>query len=171
MRQRKQGRAEERRRAREASHGKDDAHDVSTSISGRGLLPSLISYTHPRSVTPRMQALEQHEKEAVQSVAQMADVLTKQATLAAADGATVFLVHGRADDENALVPAFFVPSEILVEVVNPKPDCRYSVSIVSEGRYMGSAQLLSPEQPLEVGGGPGSAIEGPFVEAHAPRKI
>ena len=157
QRQRRHDRAEERRVAREGHQERgavEDGSERTTRVtgSGRGLLSSLLAYTDPRSMTPRKQlrAFERERREAIQT----ADGLAEEATRAADKGEAAFLVRGRKEDDEA----FFSPSEIFVEVLNPKPDCRYSVSIVSEGRYTGSAQLLSPDPPLEEGQAPPSLL-------------
>jgi hypothetical protein len=42
--------------------------------------------------------------------------------------------------------AIFLPSEIMIEVLNPKPNCIYSVTVESHNLYTGTAMLLAEGQ-------------------------
>ena len=59
------------------------------------------------------------------------------------DGRTYFQVHHRMDDGAS---AIFLPSEIMIEVLNPKPNCIYSVTVESHNLYTGTAMLLAEGQ-------------------------
>ena len=58
---------------------------------------------------------------------------------AVTDGNTYFQVHHRMDDGAS---AIFLPSEIITEVLNPKPNCFYSVTVESHNVYTGTVMLL-----------------------------
>ncbi|KAL3775654.1 hypothetical protein ACHAW5_008124 [Stephanodiscus triporus] len=45
-----------------------------------------------------------------------------------------------------MVGAILLPSEIMIEVLNPQPFCVYSVTILSENFYTGTAMLLAEGQ-------------------------
>ena len=60
-----------------------------------------------------------------------------------AEGKPYFRVHPRADDG---MSAEFIPSSIMIEVLNPNPECEYSVTIQSHNFYTGTARLLAEGQ-------------------------
>jgi hypothetical protein len=64
---------------------------------------------------------------------------------APAEGGPHFRVHPRIDDDGASA-ALFLPSEVMIEVLNPKPNCDYSVTIQSRNFYTGTAMLLAEGQ-------------------------
>jgi hypothetical protein len=69
------------------------------------------------------------------------DIINK----AVAGGSPFFRVHANPRIENGTL-AIFLPSEIVIEVVNPKPGCNYSVTVQSHNLYTGTAVLLPEGQ-------------------------
>jgi hypothetical protein len=59
------------------------------------------------------------------------------------EGNTYSRVHPRFDDGASSI---FLPSEIMIEVVNPKRGCDYSVTIQSQNYYTGTARQLAEGQ-------------------------
>ena len=59
------------------------------------------------------------------------------------DGSPYIRVHPRMDDGTSAV---LLPSEVMIEVLNPKPNCGYSVTIQSYNVYTGTAMLLAEGQ-------------------------
>ncbi|KAL3807583.1 hypothetical protein ACHAXA_000385 [Cyclostephanos tholiformis] len=66
----------------------------------------------------------------------VANIITKTM----ANGSPYFRVHPRIDD------GAFLPSEIMIEILNPKSKCDYSVTIQSQSFYTGTAMLLAEGQ-------------------------
>ena len=93
------------------------------SVKARKLLwktDPLANFIHPQTVT-------------------LKEIIKKAVT----DGRTYFQVHHRMDDGAS---AIFLPSEIMIEVLNPKPNCIYSVTVESHNLYTGTAMLLAEGQ-------------------------
>lgn len=67
-----------------------------------------------------------------------------EAAATAAEGATVVSVVGRTNDvgEYQEYSGLFVPSEVVIKIINPKPECKYSVTVVSANKYTGSAKFV-----------------------------
>jgi hypothetical protein len=80
----------------------------------------LANFTHPQTVILKKDN-EDHQ-----------NIIKKAAT----DGRTYFQVHHRMDDGAS---AIFLPSAIMIEVLNPKPNCIYSVAVESHNLYSGTA--------------------------------
>ena len=87
----------------------------------------LINFIDPKTIISKKDHEEQHE------------LINK----AVADGSTYFQVHPRMDDGAS---AIFLPSEIITEVLNPKPNCFYSVTVESHNVYTGTVMLLAEGQ-------------------------
>jgi hypothetical protein len=64
-------------------------------------------------------------------------------TKTVAEGSTYSRVHPRIDDGASSI---VLPSEIMIEIVNPKPNCEYSVTVQSQNFYTGTAMLLAEGQ-------------------------
>ena len=65
------------------------------------------------------------------------------------EGGTSFLIHPWNDEgDETNEQALLNPSEILIELVNPKPDCQYSITITSHNKYIDTATRLPSYSPL-----------------------
>ena len=60
-------------------------------------------------------------------------------TKTVAEGSTYSRVHPRIDDGASSI---VLPSEIMIEIVNPKPNCEYSVTVQSQNFYTGTARAV-----------------------------
>jgi hypothetical protein len=99
-------------------------------VNSRELLwKMLTNFFDPKSVIYKEEYEEQY------------DIMNK----AAANGSPYFRVHPnpRIDNGKSII---FLPSEFLVEVLNPTPGCDYSVTVQSHNLYTGTAMLLAEGQ-------------------------
>ena len=87
----------------------------------------LANFIHPQTVIHKKDN-EDHQ-----------NIIKKAVT----NGRTYFQVHHRMDDGAS---AIFLSSEIMIEVLNPKPNCIYSVTVESHNLYTGTAMLLAEGQ-------------------------
>lgn len=122
---------------------------------GRGLLfgvaHSFADYMDPKSVALR----EEEAREARASLFDgvQAPGVAGMGLVAVPDGAqppATFRVHPLSPSDGS--EEVLVPSEMLIEVLDPRPDCKYSVTVVSHNKYTGTARLLSQERSMTVDG-------------------
>jgi len=104
----------------------------------------LTNFMDPKSVTLRVPKNVEERTQLLALVEETQQTFMQMADVAVADGANAFRVVYTQNEEGA----FFTPSEILIEVLKPNPECRYSVTVTSHNRYTGTAMLISETDTL-----------------------
>lgn len=117
------------------------------------------TFNDPKSVALREQAAL-HQQEQAEGRAQLfaespvnheASFHADPAIAEVAQGTTTthFIVHegiGEGLQSDTALHEIFMPNDVLITVVNPKPDCKYSVTIVSQNKYTGTATLYEEQK-------------------------
>jgi len=106
-------------------------------------LSSLQQFMDPKSTNLRTGLQTEDEQQAKklleeEQVMQRQVNLIQEADRAISQGNVAFRVHAPGEEEGAL----FIPSQLLIEVVNPNPHNQYSVTVTSFNKYTGTAMLF-----------------------------
>ena len=120
----------------------NDNDNDSTTITLQRQLSSLQQFMDPKSTNLRTGLQSEDEQQAKklleEQVMQRQVNLIKEADRAISQGNVAFRVHAPGEEDGAL----FIPSELLIEVVNPNPHNQYSVTVTSFNKYTGTAMLF-----------------------------
>ena len=121
------------------SNGSNDNDNDSATITLHRQLSSLQQFMDPKSTNLRT-GLQQSEDEQQAKKLLEEQVMQKiqEADRAISQGNVAFRVHAPGEEDGAL----FIPSELLIEVVNPNPHNQYSVTVTSFNKYTGTAMLF-----------------------------
>ena len=119
------------------SNGSNDNDYDFTDTALHRQLSSLQQFMDPKSTNLRT-GLQSEDEQAKKLLEEQVMQKIQEADRAISQGNVAFRVHAPGEEDGAL----FIPSELLIEVVNPNPHNQYSVTVTSFNKYTGTAMLF-----------------------------
>ena len=120
------------------SNGSNDNDYDFTDTALHRQLSSLQQFMDPKSTNLRTGLQSEDPQQAKKLFEEQVMQKIQEADRAISQGNVAFRVHAPGEEDGAL----FIPSELLIEVVNPNPHNQYSVTVTSFNKYTGTAMLF-----------------------------